>query len=72
VEPTVTRIIVIAGYILFLGAIIAVEAYSRHSPDRVAPLDDMLTEVMSSRVARVGIIAAWWWLGWHFFFAPTV
>jgi hypothetical protein len=32
----------------------------------------MLAAMMTSRIARVGIIAAWWWLGWHFFFAPTV
>jgi hypothetical protein len=72
VEPTVTRAIVIAGYIAILGAMIVLEAYARREPDRVAPLDDMLTEMMTSRIARVGIIAAWWWLGWHFFFAPTV
>ncbi|HEY8912944.1 DUF6186 family protein [Lacisediminihabitans sp.] len=67
-----TRLVVIAGYLVILGAMIALEAYSRSRPDRVAPLDEMLTEVMTSRIVRVGIIAGWWWFGWHFFFAPTV
>jgi hypothetical protein len=45
---------------------------SRWRPTRVAPLAEMLDHVMRLRTTRVGIIAAWWWFGWHFLFAPTI
>ena len=35
-------------------------------------VDDMLERVMRSRTVRIGVIAAWWWFGWHFIFAKTV
>ncbi|MHB1172640.1 MAG: DUF6186 family protein [Lacisediminihabitans sp.] len=66
------RDITIAGYIVLVGSMISLELYARRKPDRVAPLDDMLAQVMAARTVRVGMIAAWWWFGWHFLFGPTV
>ncbi|MBK5237677.1 MAG: hypothetical protein JJE28_01045 [Actinomycetales bacterium] len=63
--------ITIAGYLSLLAGMGAVEIYSRVRPQRVASLEMMLEFVMTSRTTRVGIIATWWWLGWHFLFAPT-
>jgi hypothetical protein len=71
-EPAVTRAVTIAGYLTIVALMVAVEMYARRKPDRVAPLDDMLAQVTTSRTIRVGIIAAWWWFGWHFLFASTV
>jgi hypothetical protein len=64
--------IFLAGYLVLVGLMVAVEVYSMRRPNSIAPLGEMLEHVMSSRTVRVGIIAAWWWLGWHFLFAPTV
>lgn len=66
------RAIVIAGYISIVLAMAVVEIYSRRNPHKIAPIGDMLEHAMRSRTVRIGIIAAWWWFGWHFLFAPTV
>ena len=67
-----TRDVTIAGYLTIVALMLALEIYAQRKPDRVAPLDDMLAQVMTSHIIRVGIIAAWWWFGWHFLFASTV
>ena len=67
-----TRDEILAGYLALVALMLALEIYAQRKPDRVAPLDDMLAQVMTSRIIRVGIIAAWWWFGWHFLFASTV
>ena len=61
-----------AGYLAILVAMGLTELFARWRPSRVAPLADMLDHVMRLRTTRVGIIAAWWWFGWHFLFAPTI
>jgi Family of unknown function (DUF6186) len=65
-EPAVTRAVTIAGYLTIVALMMALEIYAQRKPDRVAPLDDMLAQVMTARTIRMGIIAAWWWFGWHF------
>ena len=67
-----TRSIVVAGYIIIVLVAIGVEIYAQRKPHFIAPLGDMLDRVMQSRTTRVGVIAAWWWFGWHFAFADTV
>lgn len=64
--------VTVAGYLVFLGAMVALNLFARRHPDRVAPLGDMLERIMESRTTRVALIAAWWWFGWHFNFAPPV
>jgi hypothetical protein len=64
--------IVVTGYLIIVAGMIASEIYARSRPDRFAPVDDMLGRIMHSRTARIGMIAAWWWFGWHFIFAATV
>lgn len=66
------RGIVILGYIVIVVVAIGVEVYAQRRPFVIAPLGDMLDRVMQSRTTRVGVIAAWWWFGWHFAFADTV
>jgi len=68
----VTRIITIAGYLLIVISMVVLEIYARRKPDEIAPLSDMLAEAMASRTVRIGLIAAWWWFGWHFFFSQTM
>jgi hypothetical protein len=61
-----------AGYLAILVAMALTEVFARWRPHRLAPLADMLDHVMRLRTTRVGIVAAWWWLGWHFTFAVTI
>ena len=67
-----TRAIVIAVYLVIVAGMVLTDVIARSRPDRIAPVDDMLEKAMTSRTARIGIIAAWWWFGWHFIFATTV
>ncbi|MEY4397369.1 MAG: hypothetical protein RLZZ40_1125 [Actinomycetota bacterium] len=62
----------VAGYFTLLGAMVMLNVFARRRPDTVAPIGDMLERIMTSRTTRIGIIAAWWWFGWHFIFAPPV
>lgn len=66
------RAIVLGGYIVIIAVAIGVEIYAQRRPNNFAPIGDMLEHVMASRTTRVGVIAAWWWFGWHFAFADTV
>lgn len=67
-----SRFITIATFALLVIIALGIEWRARRSPTQVAPLSVMLEHVMSSRVTRVGVTAAWWWFGWHFLFAETV
>jgi hypothetical protein len=67
-----TRTVVIAVYLVIVAGMVLTDLIARSRPDRIAPVDDMLEKAMTSRTARIGIIAAWWWFGWHFIFATTV
>ncbi|KFF60515.1 hypothetical protein JF66_03950 [Cryobacterium sp. MLB-32] len=67
-----TRIIMIGGYLVIVTAMLVLELYARRKPDDVAPLSDMLADAMASRTIRIGLISAWWWFGWHFFFSQTM
>ena len=64
--------LVAAGYALIALVAIAVEIFAQRKPDVIVPIGDMLDHVMKSRTARVAVMAAWWWFGWHFAFADTV
>ena len=64
--------VTVAGYLTLLAAMIVLDLIARRNQNRVAPLGDMLERIMTSRTTRIGIIAAWWWFGWHFIFAPPV
>ncbi len=67
-----TRSVVVAVYLVIVAGMVLTDVIARSRPDRIAPVDDMLEKAMTSRTARIGIIAAWWWFGWHFIFATTV
>ncbi|MGV1034655.1 MAG: DUF6186 family protein [Microbacteriaceae bacterium] len=64
--------IVTACYLAVVGAAVIIELIAWRRPQVIAPLGTMLDHVMRSRTVRLGMIAAWWWCGWHFLFADTV
>lgn len=65
-----TYTIVLAGYVVIVGVMLIMQVVAWRHPHVIAPLGEMLERQMSERTTRVGIIAAWWWFGWHFIFAP--
>jgi hypothetical protein len=62
----------VGGYLVLLAAMVVLNVIARRDHARIAPIGDMLERIMTSRTTRIGIIAAWWWFGWHFIFAPPV
>lgn len=66
------RTIVVAGYLLIVAVMVVSEVIARSRPQSFAPVDDMLDNIMTNRTARIGMLAAWWWFGWHFIFAQTI
>lgn len=64
--------IVLAGYLVIVGLMVGTQIFAWKNPHSLAPLGEMLDRVMVQRTTRVGIIAAWWWCGWHFIFAPAM
>lgn len=67
-----TYTIVVAGYVFIVACMLGTQLYAWRHPHRIAPLGEMLERVMVERTTRIGIIAAWWWTGWHFIFAPVL
>lgn len=64
--------ITVVGYLAIIAGMLFTEWRARRHPQTLAPLADMLDRVMMTRTTRLGLIAAWWWFGWHFLFGPTL
>ena len=56
--------------ILAYGSVIAlavlVEAVARWGVGRVPTFAGFLGSSLSRRSTQIGLLVAWWWLGWHF------
>ena len=59
--------VTIAIWILLGLTAIALEAAARLPGSRVPALGTLLGAAMRTRSGRVGILAAWLWVGLHFF-----
>lgn len=59
--------VTLAGY-LVLGLFAAALALAARLPgSRVAQIGDCVGPALRSRPGRIAVLAAWLWLGWHFF-----
>lgn len=56
----------LAGYAVILICGLAVEMLARHPGSVVPTLSDLVRWVLRTRSGRIGIFAAWAWLGLHF------
>ena len=66
------RVVTISAYLACIVAAVVIELLARRDSDRVAPLGDLMDQVMATRSARIGILLFWWWAGWHFLVGQTV
>ncbi len=66
------RLVTIGAYLACIAVAVVVELVARRDPDRIAPLGDLMDQVMATRSARIGILMFWWWAGWHFLVGQTV
>ena len=66
-EPGVSSADVTVAAFLAVGLLaVAVQLLALRHPERVAALGDVLTWAMRRRSAQLGLMFAWWWVGWHF------
>ena len=59
--------VTIAGYLLIIALVVALEVAAWSGRLEVQGLGTVLSRVMRTRAGRIGMIAAWAWLGMHFF-----
>jgi hypothetical protein len=67
-----SRVIILTAYGLAGAGLIALIVISWLRPTIVATFATVLDRTMRSRIARLVIIAFWWWLGWHFLVTPPL
>ncbi len=61
-----TRAITIGGFVVIILAAIGLQVMARRPESRVAPVGDVLGQVMRQRTGRVLVFVLWFWFGWHF------
>jgi Family of unknown function (DUF6186) len=59
--------VTIAGYVVIAVGAVALGLVARSHRVDVQTLGTALSRVMRNRSGRIGLIAAWAWLGMHFF-----
>lgn len=61
-----SREITIAVYCAVIVAGTVVEVLARTGRTRLCTLSGCVTHQVVRRSTQLGLIVAWWWLGWHF------
>ncbi len=67
-----SRVIILTAYGIATAGLILLIVISWVRPGIVATFATVLDRTMRSRIARLVIIAFWWWLGWHFLVTPPL
>jgi hypothetical protein len=62
-----SRAITIAGYVLIVLAMVALEVSSSFRGSGIPSFGQMVARIMRTRSGRVGLLAVWAWVGLHFF-----
>jgi hypothetical protein len=62
-----TRGATIAGFVLVIAAICALEVLARRPGSRIPTIGEWLGYLMRPKIGRVLVLLGWWWLGWHYF-----
>ena len=55
-----------AGYLILLFAALILWFTTRGGGGKYASLTEVFKRTMHYRGTRLGLILAWWWLGYHF------
>ena len=61
------RDVIIAGFLLLAGAIVVLQIAAVTGDRPIPTIGQVLSRIMRTRAGRIGIVAAWAWLGLHFF-----
>jgi Family of unknown function (DUF6186) len=60
------RDVIIAGFAVLLGLILAAVVLTHVRRDQVATISATLDSLIASRPVRIIAVLIWAWLGWHF------
>ncbi|MGW5241185.1 DUF6186 family protein [Monashia sp. NPDC004114] len=60
------RLATLGIYVALLLATVVMVVVSRVRPAALPRLGQVVTWAMRRRTTQVGLLLAWWWLGWHF------
>ena len=61
-----TRLLTWAVYGLVVVLAFGTQVVGRARPARAPTLGRVVTWAMRRRSTQLGLLLAWWWLGWHF------
>jgi hypothetical protein len=61
-----SRLITMAVFATLFAALGVLDLLARHSRLNVPTVAEVLRWTMRRRSAQIGIVMAWWWIGWHF------
>jgi hypothetical protein len=64
-----SRALTQAVYVLLGLGLVLTEALARRRADGPPTFAALVRGAMRTRSAQLGIVLAWWWLGWHFLLA---
>lgn len=62
-----TRMITVLGFVCIGIALLALHLIGRRPGSRVPTAGQFVGFLMRPKAGRVTVLAAWLWLGWHFF-----
>lgn len=62
-----TRDLTIAGFVVIIAALVALDILGRRPASRIPTLGQWLGYLMRPRAGRALILLGWLWLGWHYF-----
>ncbi len=62
-----THDVTVAGYAMIASAGAGLEVLAHRAGSRIPSLRRVFRHLMQSRSGRVGVVAAWAWLGMHYF-----
>ncbi|WP_153503521.1 DUF6186 family protein [Cumulibacter manganitolerans] len=57
----------VAGYLAVVLLLAAIEVAGRRGRGRWITLAEAMRRATRHRAAQIGLVLAWWWVGWHFF-----
>ena len=64
-----SRTLTLLAYGALAAALLLTEVVARRGHTSVPRFGAVVRLAMRSRSAQLGIVLAWWWLGWHFLLA---
>jgi len=60
-----SRTATVAAYLMLLGSLLLLELLARRGSAGVPRFGALVVHALGTRSTQVGLVLAWWWVGWH-------